>query len=151
MEEFIDGKEFNITIIGNGEWYIALPISEIEYSLPQGKPRILTFNAKWMPDSLYYKNTKAICPAEITDTERQSIEKAAITAFNLLGCYGYARVDMRLDGEGKLYVIEVNPNPDISSNSGTIRQAEAAGLSYAQFVGKIIQLATEREKVGCYN
>ncbi len=141
VEEFIDGREFNITIMGNGKRCIALPVSEIGYSLPQGKPKVLTFDAKWKPDSLYYKSTKVICPARITDTERQSIEKTAIAAFNLLGCCGYARVDMRMDREGRLYVIEVNPNPDISPGSGAVRQAEATGLTYIQFIDRVIQLA----------
>ena len=143
VEEFIDGREFNITIMGNSMGYFALPISEIKYFLPQGKPRILTFEAKWKPDSLYYKSTKVICPAEITDPERLLMEKTAMAAFKMLGCYGYARVDMRLNNNRHLYVLEVNPNPDISPTSGIIRQAKSAGLTYVQFINRIIQLTLE--------
>jgi D-alanine-D-alanine ligase len=145
VEEFIDGREFNITIIGNGGGCTTLPVSEIGYSLPPGKPRILTFAAKWQPDSLYYKNTPVICPARIDNEQRKHTEETAVTAFRLLGCRGYARVDMRLDDTGQLYVIEVNPNPDISPGSGAARQAGAAGLSYTQFIKKIVQLALEQE------
>lgn len=145
VEEFIDGREFNITVMGNYK-RTALPISEIEYSLPEDKPRILTFDAKWQPDSLYFKNTKVVCPAEIDDEGRRRIEETAIAAFGLLGCRGYARVDMRLDGMGRLYVIEVNPNPDISPGSGVVRQAEAAGLTYIQLIDRIVQLALGKEE-----
>jgi hypothetical protein len=66
----------------------------------------------------------------------------------LLGCRGYARVDMRLDGVGQLNVIEANPNPDISPGAGSVRQAEAAGMTYPQFIEKIVKLALEKEKDG---
>ena len=145
VEEFIDGREFNITVIGNNK-RISLPVSEIEYSLPEDKPHILTFAAKWKPDSLYFKGTRVVCPAEIDDEERRRIEETAIAVFGLLGCHGYARVDIRLDGMGKLYVIEVNPNPDISPGSGVVRQAEAAGLTYIQLIERIVQLALEKEE-----
>jgi D-alanine-D-alanine ligase len=145
VEEFINGREFNITVIGNSR-LTALPISEIDYLLPQWKPKILTFDAKWQPDSLYFKGTKVICPAEIEDESREQITETALAVFSLLGCRGYARVDMRLGDGGQLYVIEVNPNPDISPGSGAVRQAEAAGLSYNQFIKKIVELVLEKEE-----
>ncbi|MCJ7764191.1 MAG: ATP-grasp domain-containing protein, partial [Dehalococcoidales bacterium] len=142
-EEFIDGREFNITVIGDSARCTALPISQIVYSLPQGKPEMLTYAAKWQPDSIYYKNTRVVCPAEITDDEQKQMDKTAVAAFGLLGCRGYARVDMRMDNKGRLYVIEVNPNPDISPSAGAARQAQAAGLTYIQFIDRIVQLALE--------
>jgi D-alanine-D-alanine ligase len=145
VQEFIDGREFNITIMGNNSGYTALPVSEIEYSLPEDKPRILTFDAKWKPGSLYFKGARVVCPAEIDDKEHRRIEETAITAFGFMSCCGYARVDMRLDGTGELCVIEVNPNPDISPGSGVVRQAEAAGLTYIQLIERIAQLAPRKE------
>ncbi len=71
--------------------------------------------------------------------------QVATTAFRVLGCCGYARVDMRLDAKGKLMVLEVNPNPDISPDSGAVRQAKATGMTYSQFIEKIVMLAMERE------
>jgi D-alanine-D-alanine ligase len=64
-----------------------------------------------------------------------------LAAFKVIIGRGYARVDMRLDGQGRVNVIEVNPNPDISPNTGAARQAKAAGMTYAQFIDKIISLA----------
>lgn len=143
VEEFIEGQEFNATVLGNSRCTV-LPVSEIAYSLPSGMPRVLTFAAKWEPDSLYFQGTKPICPAQISNPERERIVKMALAVFRLLCCRGYARVDMRLDSEGRLNVIEVNPNPDISPGTGAARQAEAAGMTYTQFIKKIVLLAQEK-------
>ena len=145
VEKFIDGREFNATVLGNAECTV-LPVSEIVYSLPPGMPRILTFTAKWEPDSLYFRGTRAICPANVEAEERQLITEMAVAAFGLLSGKGYARVDMRTDQEGQLNVIEVNPNPDISPGSGAILQAEATGMTYTQFIGKIVELALEKKQ-----
>jgi D-alanine-D-alanine ligase len=142
VETFITGREFNATVMGNTE-FIALPASEIVYSLPSGMPEILTFDAKWETDSLYFKGTKPVCPAEINVEEQQHISETITTVYRLLGCRGYARVDLRMDQEAELNVIEVNPNPDISPGTGAARQAEAAGMTYTQFVERIVQLALD--------
>jgi len=142
VEQYIEGREFNITVIGNKE-YRVLPISEICYNLPPDKPRILTYAAKWEEDSLYYKSTPVICPAIISDEKEQEMREIAVAAYKITGCRGYARIDMRMDMENNINVLEVNPNPDISPNAGSVRQAKAAGLSYADFVKEILSLAKE--------
>jgi len=142
VEEFIEGRELNATVLGNRKLTV-MPISEIVYSLPPVMPRILTFAAKWEPDSIYFQGTKSVCPAKIEDDEMQRIAKTAKAVFRLVGCRGYARVDMRLDPEGRLYVLEVNPNPDISPDYGAARQAEAAGMRYDQFIEQIVLFALE--------
>ncbi len=145
IEEFVGGREFNATVIGNNQ-HIVLPVSEIVYTLPPDIPRLLTFAAKWENDSIYYENTKVTCPAEVTPEEREYIADTALATFRLIDCTGYARVDMRMDEAGKLNVIELNPNPDISPGTGAARQAEAAGMTYAQFVDMILNLALEKKK-----
>jgi D-alanine-D-alanine ligase len=142
VEHFIEGREFNVSVLGGS----VLPVSEIVYSLPQGTPHLLTFAAKWQPDSAYFKGTTVVCPAEIDRKERQRIARTALDIFGLLGCRGYARVDMRRNGAGQLNVIEVNPNPDISPGAGSVRQAEAAGMSYQQLIERIVQLALEKKE-----
>lgn len=144
VERFIDGREFNVTVMGKSR-YTVLPISEIVYSLPAGMPRVLTFAAKWEADTPYFDGTRAVCPADITLEEGERIARTALAAFRLLGCKGYGRVDMRADAAGRINVIEVNPNPDISPGVGAVRQAGAAGMSYTQFVEKIIEIALEKE------
>jgi D-alanine-D-alanine ligase len=143
VEEFIDGREFNATVLGDAECTV-LPVSEIVYLLPVGMPRILTFAAKWEPESLYFQGAKAVCPAKIPDSERELLAETALAAFRLLCCQGYARVDMRLDRGGQLNIIEVNPNPDISPGSGAALQAKVAGMDYAEFIARIAVLALEK-------
>ena len=140
VEEFLNGREFNATVLGNGK-YTVLPISEITYTLPPGLPRILTYAAKWESDNPYYWGTPVVCPAELSLKEKECVQETALTAFKLTGCRGYARVDMRMDDMGRLNVIEVNPNPDISPGSGAARQAVAAGWSYTQFIEHLVNLA----------
>jgi D-alanine-D-alanine ligase len=150
VEHFVGGREFNATVMGNYRNTV-LPVSEIVYELSPGVPRILTFAAKWEPDSVYFKGTKVVCPAEVSESEREYIAGTALAAFRLEVKRGYARVDMRMDEAGKLNVIEINPNPDISPGTGAARQSAAAGLSYTQFIEKIIYLAIGRGKYGREN
>jgi D-alanine-D-alanine ligase len=147
VERFIGGREFNATVTG-GATTTVLPVSEIVFSLPPEVPRILSFAAKWEPESAYFRGTGVVCPAEIGQTEREHIAGTALAAFKLLGCRGYARVDMRLDEEGRVNVIEVNPNPDISPDSGAARQARAAGMNYTQFIDMIVKMALENKDNG---
>ncbi|MBN1161971.1 MAG: ATP-grasp domain-containing protein [Dehalococcoidales bacterium] len=142
VEHYLGGREFNATVMGNSQCSV-LPISEIVYSLPPEVPRILTFAAKWEPGSPYFEGTKVVCPAEVTVSELEHISKTATSAFRLVVGQGYARMDMRMDEVGKLNIIEVNPNPDISPGTGAARQSKAAGMSYAEFIGEIIELALE--------
>ena len=146
VEEYIDGREFNVTVLGN-ENPVVLPVAEIVYTLPEGMPRILTFEAKWEPKTLYFKSSAPMCPAEIDEESRRKISAASLQAFILLGCSGYARVDFRMSKDGIPYIIEVNPNPDLSPGYGAARQARTAGMSYPQFIERIIQLAVERKKL----
>lgn len=144
VEEFVGGREFNATVMGNTS-FKALPPSEIVYTLPEGMPKLLTFSAKWEVGSVYYLNTQLTCPAKITPAQKAAITRTITKVYQLFGCKGYARVDMRLGADGKVNVIEVNPNPDISPGTGAARQADAAGMTYAEFMDSIIQLAFERD------
>ena len=137
VEEFVNGREFNVTVMGVNELTI-LPVSEIVYSLPDGMPQILTYAAKWRPRSIYFHGTSVICPAEVGVDVWKQIEEIAVAVYRLFGCLDYARVDMRQDNKGQLQVIEINPNPDISLSSGAARQARTAGMTYAQFIEKIV-------------
>ncbi|KTB48399.1 D-alanine--D-alanine ligase family protein [Dehalogenimonas alkenigignens] len=142
VEEFLPGREFNATVFGAASREV-LPISEILYTLPQGLPPILTFAAKWEPQSAYFQNTSVKCPAEIDPLLDAALRKTALAASAAAGCRGYARVDMRLDASGRPVVIEVNANPDLAPDAGMTRQAGAAGLSYQSMVEKIIGFALE--------
>ena len=143
VEEFVGGREFNATVMGNDE-IMVLPVSEIVFSLPPGMPQILTYSAKWEEGTVYYDGTKVVCPAEVGDEDRARLAQMAVAVYRLLIQQGYARVDMRLDLEGNIHVLEANPNPDITPGSGAARQATAAGMTYAQFIEKIVLLALHK-------
>lgn len=143
IEEYIDGRELNVAILGDQ----ILPISEIRFDgLPEEFPKIVTYEAKWSPESVYYKNTVPRCPAPLDDPLKQKIEKMALEAFEALECRDYARVDIRLNQRNVPFVIEVNPNPDISPDTGFVRSAAAAGIGYDELLFKISTFALKRIK-----
>jgi D-alanine-D-alanine ligase len=142
VENFLEGREFNATVIGN-DTLTVLPPSEIVFNLPEGMPRVLTFGGKWLPKDPYFGGTRAVCPAAVDAVLLEKINQTALAAFKALKCRGYARVDMRLDADGQPRVLELNPNPDITPGTGAARQARAAGTSYRQFIRRIVQLAME--------
>lgn len=147
VEEYIDGREFNTTVTGNNRKQV-LAISEIEFSLPPGLPSIITYAGKWEAESQYYKGTKPVCPAKVTENEKQRIIEIAEKACTITGCRGYARVDMRMDRQGRIYVLEVNPNPDISPDSGAALHANTVGMTYTEFIRSLVLLAMEDDDSG---
>ncbi|MBI2428204.1 MAG: ATP-grasp domain-containing protein [Ignavibacteriales bacterium] len=144
VEEYIDGRELNVGIIGNKK-PIVLPISEIDFSgLPDTYPKIVTYDAKWMEGTVEYSGTQGKCPAQLSPAVEEKIKEIALRAYQLMGCRDYARVDIRLSKNNKPYVLEVNPNPDLSDDAGFYRSAKTYGLSYTETVGKIVEYAIER-------
>lgn len=142
-EEYIEGRELNVAILGER----ILPISEILFKgLPEGLPKIITYDSKWIEDSVYYQSTQPSCPAKLGKRIQKNVETVADSAFRALNCRDYARVDIRLDRKGTPYVIEVNPNPDISTDSGFARAAGKAGISYADLLNTIANFALSRKR-----
>ena len=109
--------------------------------LPAGAPAFLTYGSKWDERDPYFGATDPCCPADIDAGCAAQIRQLAERAFaELVGC-GYARVDMRMNARGQIMILEVNPNPDIGPSSGARLQAERSGLSYRDFIGKIMAVA----------
>lgn len=149
-EEFIDGRELNIGVIGraNGELQ-TLPVSEITFDgIPEGMPHIVSYEAKWVEDSPLYKSTVPVCPADLPPAILEQARAIALKAARTIGLRDYGRVDMRLDAKGNIFVLEANPNPDISEDAGFMRAASVSGRSYAGTINEIIELALERSKSG---
>ena len=144
VEEFIAGRELNLAILGD-EKPKALPISEIDFStMPEHLYNIVSYEAKWEPHDEAYHKTIPICPAVLPKTIENKAKEIAIKAFNTMQCRDYARVDMRLSENNELFVLEVNPNPDLTEGAGFMRSMDAAGYTYAKALKKIIDLAYKR-------
>lgn len=147
VEEYIDGREINASVIHNGKKITVLPLSEILFNYLDGVPQILTYEAKWIEKNILYKNSILKCPVEIDEYIRKKIEAIAKNVFLLVGCNDYARIDFRLRSNTP-YVIEVNPNPCLSrdNNEFTIA-ARAAGYNYDEMINKIVEIALERYSI----
>lgn len=142
VEEYISGRELNVAVLGDK----VLPVSEIDFSgLPKGLPKIVTYEGKWSEGSTYYKYTKPCCPALLDEETRKKVEHTALSSFKVLNCRDYARVDIRLSKNAVPYVIEVNPNPDISLDSGFVRAASAEGMTYPELLFTISNFAQIRK------
>jgi D-alanine-D-alanine ligase len=136
VEEFVDGREFNVSVLG-GEM---LAVSEIDFSrLPAGAPRIVTYDGKWRPRSADYRGTEPICPARVAEPLAGRLRDAARRSYRALGCRGAARVDVRVDARNRVFVIEVNPNPDLAPAAGFARAARARGWSYDELIDRILR------------
>jgi D-alanine-D-alanine ligase len=138
VQRFVDGREINVAIVGDR----VLPHSEIDFALlPRGLPRVVTYAAKWETGSVYDRGT---VPRLLgVDEARLSARLARIAqaAWAAVEGSGYARIDLRLGERGRLYVIDVNPNADLSPGAGLARQAAAARWSYDELIARILDLA----------
>ncbi|MEW5800049.1 MAG: ATP-grasp domain-containing protein [Bacteroidota bacterium] len=144
VEEYIEGRELNVGIMGNKK-PIVLPISEIDFSgLPDDYPKIVTYDAKWMEGTVEFTGTVGKCPAQLSPSVEEKVKEIALKAYHLMGCRDYARVDIRLSKNNKPYVLEVNPNPDLSDDAGFNRSAKTYGFTYPEMIGKIVEYAIER-------
>ncbi len=146
VEEYIEGRELNISIVG-GEKPQVLPISEIDFStLPAGLPKICSYAAKWVEGTREFAHTLPLCPANLPPDIRKRVSSVALESYRLLECRDYARVDIRLSPQGVPYVLEINANPDISPDAGMVRSAMAAGFSYNSFISQIVEVALARSR-----
>ena len=143
VEEFIEGREINAAIIGNGP-HDVLPLSEIKFHPDLARP-IVSYEGKWLEQSQQYKLTEPVCPASLKMRTEMLLRDVALRAYKLLECRDYARVDFRLR-DGIPYILEVNANPDISPGAGLARSAREADLSYPQLIARILAIASKRIK-----
>ncbi len=111
VQEFLSGREFSVGVIGNDGAFEILPILEVDYSLlPQNCPHILAYESKWDPDSPYWTNIR-YHQASLEETKWRQLIDSSTALFERLECRDYARFDFREDAEGRLKLLEVNPNP----------------------------------------
>jgi D-alanine-D-alanine ligase len=144
VEELLTGKDLSVGIIGNPlTSYTVLPVTEEDYSeVPKDLPRICGYEAKWLPDSPYYK-IKSI-PANLTEAAEKFIVECCMKLFERLECRDYSRFDWRLDAKGQPKLLEVNPNPGWCWDGHLAKMAKFGGVSYAEMLQAILQAAEQR-------
>jgi D-alanine-D-alanine ligase len=146
-EEYIEGREFYVGVLGNYD-PIALPPIELDFSgLPEGAPHVLDSKAKWDENSAEYKGTKAVL-ADLPDELRAKLQKVSVDAYRALRVRDYGRVDLRLTDTGEIYVLEVNASCYLARDSEFAMAAAAAGIPYPALIQRIVDLATDRYRRG---
>lgn len=144
-ERYVDGREVNVTVFGHRDKTSVLPLHEIDFAaMPDGRPRIVSYAAKWDENHVDYAGTKPVPLRGLAPEVIANIERVAQAAYRAVDLRDYGRVDLRVDAGGIPWVIDVNPNPDISPDAGVCRAAAAAGMSYPQMVARIADLALAR-------
>jgi D-alanine-D-alanine ligase len=143
VQRYVDGREVNVGILGD----TVLPISEIDFKkTPAGRWRIVTYRSKWVTGSEDDLSAIPRCPAKLPAKVANEIRRVAGAAWKLVGGFGYGRVDMRIDGDGRPWILEVNANPDIMHNAGFATMAQVAGMEYAALIRNICELGLERSR-----
>src|SRR5439155_1578104 len=132
--EYVGGREFNVGFVGNR----TLPIAEIDFArMPEGAWPILTYAGKWEPGSPDDLGSVPVCPAPVTQKLAERLVKLAEAAWRVMQGKGYGRVDLRVDEQGRSWILEVNPNPDLNDDAGLARMARATGWDYAELVRRV--------------
>jgi D-alanine-D-alanine ligase len=146
VEDLIDGREFHVSVWGN-ETLTVLPPAEMDFSFfGNVKDRLCTYDSKFIPGSEHYEKIETLLPAPLTSDETDALERVCKNAYVALGCRDYARMDIRLR-DNIFYVLDVNPNADISIDASMACAAEAAGISYGQMGNLIVRMAAQRHPV----
>jgi D-alanine-D-alanine ligase len=148
VEEFIDGREFYVGVIGNADAR-ALPPMEMDFTgFPTDRPKIASWAAKWGDEGdekgAEFAGTRTFVSTDLPPELDETLRKTALDAFHALRLRDYGRVDMRVTEAGKAYVIEVNPNCYLEESGEFARAAAADGMPYEALIGRLIELASAR-------
>jgi D-alanine-D-alanine ligase len=143
VEEYIDGREFNVSLLGSPT-PVVLPVAEIDFTtMPDHLHHIVGYRAKWEPDSIAYRETRRVFP-QLDSPHAARLSTLATECFQLFGLRDYGRVDLRMDKDGSLHVLEINANPCLSPGAGFPAAAGQAGLDYAAMVAQMTTLLGDR-------
>lgn len=138
VQEFLPGRELNVGIVAG----TVLPVAEIEFApLRGGGWPLVSYDAKWDEGSEEDLATRPRCPAALPDDVAEDAKRLARTAWAVVEGRGYGRVDLRADAQGRLHVLDVNPNPDLSPSAGLARMARAQGWTYVELIRRIMEEA----------
>ena len=144
IEEFIEGREIYVGVLGNDK-PAALPVVELDLSgLPEGMPKIAGKEVKWDKGTKAYEVTRSAAAEGLGEQTTRKLQDVAVQVYTALKLRDYGRVDMRLTPDGRIYVIEANPNPWLAPEAELAIGAALAGRSYVELIGQIVELALAR-------
>ncbi len=140
-ERFIEGREFNLALLAGPDGPQALPTAEIVFvDFPAGKPQIVGYPAKWDESSFEYAHTvRRFADASVDGGLLVELQRLALRCWEVFGLGGYARVDFRVDAQGKPWILEVNSNPCLAPDSGFAAALAKAGIPYADAMERIVR------------
>lgn len=143
VEDFIDGREFHVPLWGNGTVHL-LPVVEMDFSaFHDVHDRLCTYDSKFEPRSRHYNVIESLIPAPLSEDELEILERVCLEAYRAIGCRDYARIDVR-KREGQLYILDVNPNADLSIDASVACSVEHSGVSYPEMMNYLVRLAANR-------
>jgi D-alanine-D-alanine ligase len=142
-EEYIDGREFNISLLAGPDGPTVLPHAEIHFEgYGPDKLKVVGYRAKWRPDCYEYHHTPRVFDFPAHDAGLlDRLSRLSLAAWDLFGLGGWVRVDFRVDTEGRPYILEINVNPCIASDAGFMAAAGRAGLTPEDVIGRILAAA----------
>jgi D-alanine-D-alanine ligase len=142
VEEFAAGRELCVSLLGPVQEPTPLPILEIDYSgFPAGRPKLVTYAAKWQPASDEYRGTPLVPARDLGPALARRVIETGCAAWRALGLRGYGRVDLRLTDQGGMIVVDVNPNPDLAPHHEIAQAAARAGIRYTSLIGWLVDQA----------
>lgn len=145
-EEFVDGREFYVSLLGARDALQVLPLVELVFDKEKNPPeeRIATRSAKWDERYRERRGIRNVFARPLAEKSREELERACIGAFHALGLHDYARCDVRVDAAGQVWIIEANANPFIAEGHDFAESAAKAGLAYPALIERLVELALQR-------
>jgi D-alanine-D-alanine ligase len=146
IEEYVDGRELNVSLLGYPDACV-LPVAEIVFrNFHEGLYPIVGYRAKWKSESYEFQNTPRIFPQDIDPDLRANVQRVSLQCFNSFMLRDYGRVDLRVNGKGDVFVLEINANPCLSPDAGFASAVEKGGISYMQMVEKLVSFMVARNE-----
>jgi len=147
VEEYLEGREVHVTVVGNNRFVIPMPYAEINFKGEfKDNWNVLTFDAKWNTSSWEYWDSPIVCPSLLSRKQNKEVEELVKKAFRALNCVDVVRFDVRLDDKYKPYIIDLNINPHLGNNieSECWLSASALDWSYADFIETLVAICYKR-------
>lgn len=146
VEDFIEGREFHVSLWGNGQIEM-LPPAEMDFSaFADIRRHLCTYDSKFMPGSEDFEKIEIVIPALLDDHQYEQIWQATYRSYRMFGCRDYARFDLRVRNN-IFYILDINPNADLSPDTSMVYAAASKGISYGEFASQLVNLAAQRHAV----